>query len=140
MLRRWLSGGPRVPVTRQASKGENEGSQAGRETNDGDARGEVWRIAALRAVGSLSLAFLSAVVALWFFVFWSVAWQGLISLPVGGFLGSWISAALGVEGATRHSQKRSGFAVGLGAATNLARWSFFFGIFGFVFFVLMAYR
>lgn len=71
MLRRWFSRGLRVPDTRPGARrapaedpvdatfyqGAKGSSRGVRKTNDGQNREEVWRIAALRAMGSLGLLF-----------------------------------------------------------------------------------
>ncbi len=148
MLRRRLSGRLQTPGVSLAqardhvdegSYGVAGGSRGARETK-GSRDEEIWRIAAMRAVGSLSLVFFFAVVALWFFVFRGLAWQGLLSSSLGGFLGSWIAAVWGVEGATDCPRKRTAFPFRPEVAIGLARWGFFLGVFGFVAFFLIAYR
>lgn len=119
---------------------DNRDSRSGRDTNGGQAWKEVWRIAALRTVGSLGLVSFLTVMALWLFIFRGLAWQALLYPSLGGFLGSWIAAVWGMESATGRSRKKAGVHIGLGAATNLARCGFFVGAFGFVAFFLVAYR
>lgn len=154
MSRRWFSRGLRGPDTRPGAlrapagdpvdatfhRGAKGSSRGVRKTKDGQDREEVWRIATLRAIGSLGLVFFCSVAVSWFFVFRGSAWQSLLSLSFGGFLGSWIATLWGVRGVADRRRKRASFSAEADAATSLARCGIFVGVFGFVAFFLMAYR
>ena len=140
MLRRWLYEETRISDARRGPESDDSGSQGERETRGGQNRKEVWHIAALRAVGSLALIFFFAMIVLWLFVFRGLPLQAVLSLSVGGFLGSWIAAAWGVEGATYCRRKKTSLHIGTEAALGLARCGFFLGIFSFVAFFLLAHR
>ncbi len=154
MLRRWFSRGLRGPDARPGARrapagdpvdatfyrGAKGSSRGVGETKGGQDQEEMWRTAALRAMGSLGLVFFCSVAVLWFFVFRGSAWQALLSLSFGGFLGSWIAALWGVRGVADRRRKRATFSAGSDAATRLARCGIFIGMFGFVAFFLIAYR
>lgn len=90
----------------EGSYRDNRDSRSGRDTNGSQAWKEVWRIAALRTVGSLGLVSFLTVMALRLFIFRGLAWQALLYLSLGGFLGSGIATVWGMEAVTGCLERR----------------------------------